>query len=511
MKRFAAIDIGSFELSMKIFEINTKGQTKELDHLRRRIELGTDTYNDGKISGERMDELCDSLLDFKRVMKSYAVSDVKAYGTSALRETTNTMIVLEQIKLRTGLDVFVLTNSEQRFLHYKAVASRGEAFDKCISGSAAIVDIGGGSIQISLFENGKLKVTQNLRLGILRMREMLHDLQPKTTDYSKLVGELIDNNLRPFINIYLENKQIETVILVDDYLSHIIQKAAKKDYITSKEYKAFLDKITGDNLEKAYREFDIDEESASLLPTSASLVRKILKYTGASKIWAPGVSLSDGIAYEFAEKEKYFKNMHDFSEDIISCAKNMSKRFNGNISRNELVEETCIALFDATKKIHNLSPREKLLLRVAAILSDCGRYISIDGAAECSYTIIMASELMGLSREEQEVVANIVKMNKTHFMYYDELRLSAEISKEMYLMLSKLSALFRVADGVCRSYDTKINGVKVSIKDNKVVLDVDSDADIILEKGFFRRKARLFEEVFAYKPVIKYKKKVSAL
>lgn len=512
MKCFAAIDIGSFELCMKIYELGARGAMKEIDHIRHRIELGTDTYNTGKISRERVDELCNHLLEFKRIMKTYGVMDYKACGTSAIRETENTMIVLEQIKLRTGIDVNVLSNSDQRFLHYKAVASKGEEFEKEIQDSAAIVDIGGGSIQISLFEEGELTITQNIRLGILRMREMLSEVQPTTLDYSKLVEELVDNHLSQFSRLYLQDKKIKNLIIVDDYISYIIQKVTGKSFVKADEYLSFISDLSKINMTEACLKYGLSEESATLLPTSALLVKRILKYTGSKRIWAPGVSLSDGIAYEYSEKQKLAKNGHDFVKDIESCAKNLARRYNSNEERNELVEKVAVSIFDATKKVHGMGARERLLLRISAILSDCGKYMSLEDAAECSYTIIMAAELMGLTHNERQIVANVVKFNKTHFIYYEEL-VSEGIAmlKTDYLTLAKLSAIFRIADGVCRSSKVKVDDSTVTIKDEKLVIQVTSDSDIILEKGFFDRKARLFEEVFSLKPVLKKKKKVMGI
>ena len=145
-KTFAAIDVGSYELAMKIFEISTKNGIKEIDHIRHRIELGTDSYHTGKISNERVDELCRILREFTEIMKSYKVDAYKAYGTSAIRETKNALILLDQIHMGTGIKIEVLSNSEQRFLDYKSVAAKGQAFQNVIEKSTAFIDIGGGSI-----------------------------------------------------------------------------------------------------------------------------------------------------------------------------------------------------------------------------------------------------------------------------------------------------------------------------------------------------------------------------
>ena len=149
-RMFAAIDVGSYELNMKIFEFSSSNQMKQVDAIRYRLDLGTDTFSSGKISADKKNELCKVLREFADIMKSYRITNYKAYGTSAIRETENTKILLDQIEQRTGIQIEVLSNSEQRFLDYKSMASKGEDFDKIIEKGTAIVDIGGGSIQILL-------------------------------------------------------------------------------------------------------------------------------------------------------------------------------------------------------------------------------------------------------------------------------------------------------------------------------------------------------------------------
>ena len=221
VKTFAAIDVGSYEIAIKVFEISAKNGLKEIDHVRHRIELGTDTYHTGKISYARMDELCTVLSQFQQVMDTYQVKNYQACATSAIRETENTRIVLDQIRLRTGLNVEVISNSEQRFLDYKSVALRGEKFDRIIEKGTAFLDIGGGSTQISLFDHSRLLTTQNLRLGILRLRDKIADLRPKTIRYEQYIEELVDNELHTFRKLYLKDFSVENVIVVDDYIPFI--------------------------------------------------------------------------------------------------------------------------------------------------------------------------------------------------------------------------------------------------------------------------------------------------
>ena len=72
--------------------------------------------------------------------------------------------MLEQVKLRTGLKVRILSNSEQRFLYYKAMSATDNFFEKVANEETVILDVGAGSIQITLMSEGVLKYTQNIDL-----------------------------------------------------------------------------------------------------------------------------------------------------------------------------------------------------------------------------------------------------------------------------------------------------------------------------------------------------------
>lgn len=512
MKTFAAIDVGSYEVAMKIFEISEKKGMKQIDHLRRKIELGTDTYHTGKVNPVRMDELCEVLSEFNKIMKAYKVDAYKAYATSAIRETENTMIVTEQIKLRTGISVDVLSNSEQRFMHFKAVASKSDTFTEIMKKNTAIVDIGGGSIQISLFDKGSLVTTQNIRLGILRVKDMLSSLQARTTDYVQLLSELIDNQLDSFKSLYLGDRKIHNIIIVDDYISQAMLKINdNKDMISYKDFLELINRFRGKPIEYIARSLNFDEESARLIPQSIVLLSRLTGMMKAKTLWAPGVGLSDGIAYEYAEKNRLLTVKRDFDSDIMAAASEMCRRYGGNMERNKLVEKVAVSIFDDTRKLHAMGKRERLLLRVAAMLSDCGRYISLEAAAECGYDIIMATEMLGLSNTEREIIANVVRFNKMKFQYYKETDSPTMRDRNTYHTMVKLTAIFRVADGLCRSYRIKLAGVKTTIKEDELIITIDSDEDFALEKGFFSRKSGFFEEVFSVKPVIKIKKRLNAI
>lgn len=511
VKTFAAIDVGSFELSMKIFEFAGKNRIREIDRIGQRLDLGTDTYSQGKISPEKMDELCRTLKEFAAIMKAYHVDEYRAYGTSAVRETENTAIVLDQIEQRTGIRLEVLSNSEQRFLDYKSIASRGETFRKIIEERTAIVDIGGGSIQISLFDNDALTATQNLRLGVLRVQERLNHLNAKPSQVESLVDEMAAAQLAVFKKMYLKDSSIKNVIIMDDYISPWAVKQMSGDMDKAvadlEDYDRLLEYLKNTSRMQIAQKLGIPEEKVPLLMISAIILKRAALLMGAEKIWAPGVTLCDGIAYEYAEKNRLLTGEHDFEKDIIACALNTSRRYMGSRKRAETLENITMTVFDSMKKIHGLGKRERLLLRIAALMHDCGKYISMINQGTASYNIIMGTEIIGLSHKEREIVANVVRFNHSQFMYYGQMQgTGLWLDKEAYLIVTKLTAILRLANSLDQSHKQKLKGVKALLKENQLVMTVDTQEDITLEMGSFEERAGFFQEVFSIQPVLKQRK-----
>ncbi|MGN0401367.1 MAG: exopolyphosphatase [Acetatifactor sp.] len=512
VKTFAAIAVGSYELTMKIFEFSGKNQMRQIDVMRRRIDLGSDTYSDGKISAEKMDELCRTLKEFSEVMKAYKVDDYRAYGTSAVRETENTTIILDQIAQRTGIRIETLSNSEQHFLDYKSVASKGENYRRIIEEKTAILDIGGGSIQISLFDNDTLVSTQNLRLGVLRIQEYLNRFNVKRSNRENFINEMVMAQLDNYKKLYLKDKEIRNLIVIDDYFSPWVIKRAEGEInrvvVERDVFSKSLEQLRGETPAQLSVALGIPEEKAPLMFVSGVLIGLIAELMDVKQIWMPGVTLCDGIAYEYAEKNHMLRGEHDFEQDIVACAMNMNKRYMGSRKRAETLENISVTIFNSMKKIHGMGRRELLFLRLAAILQECGKYISMINIGENSYQIVMATEMIGLSHQEREIVANVVRFNHSRFLYYGNKNDAWGLDRQAYLTVAKLTAILRLANGLDRSHRQKLKGLRASLKDNQLVLSVDTTEDITLEKGFFEEKSEFFREVFSVEPVLKQKKEI---
>lgn len=506
---FAAIDIGSYELEMKIFEMSQKYGMRQIDDVRHRLDLGKDTFRTGKLSCELTDELCEVLNGFRTVLEEYRVSAVRVCTTSALREAKNVLNVLEQIRIRTGFKVEVLSNSEQRFLGYKAIASKELDFNKIIKKRTAIVDLGGGSMQFSLFDKDSLVDTKNIRWGFVRVKEILAALEAKTTHFHTLIQDLIDEDMRLLRKLYLKERKVENIIAVGDYMTYLtLQDDADsgKGYMTRKRFMELYDKVMSMSVPQIAQYLQIAEENAAYVLPSIIIYKRMIDETDAQLIWTPGMTLSDGIAYDYAQKKKFIKSQHNFENDITASARNVAKRYMSSKSHTAAVLKAADTIFDSTKKLHGLTKRERLLLEISALLHDCGKYISSSNIGKCSYDIIMNTEIIGLSHWERVIIANVVRYHTEPIKYYGETGLA--LSKEHYLVIEKLTAILRVANALDRSYRQRAVNMKAMVKERELLLTVDTTEDLTLEKGLFAPQADFFEEIFNIRPVIRQKKRI---
>lgn len=155
-----------------------------------------------------------------------------------------------------------------------------------------------------------------------------------------------------------------------------------------------------------------------------------------------------------------------------------------------------------------MGARERLLLQIAVQLHDCGKYISMRDVAECSYRIIMATEIIGLSTEERQIIASAVRYNTTEFVYYENNDDGSGLDRQRYLLVAKLTAILRLANAMDRSHYQKVEGLRAVLKDRELQLVIDSRRDISLELGLLKDKVTFFEEVFGIRLVLRRKRRM---
>lgn len=504
---FAAIDIGSYHVVMEIFEISEKQGLTSIDCLEKRIDLGHNTYVEGRISNALIQELCYILKEYKRIMKTYQVKGYRVCATSAIREAENARIVLGRIYQATGIRVEVLNNSEQRFLGYKSVACTESEFPKIITRGTAVLDLGGGSIQVSLFDKDMLITTQNLQIGYLRLREHLSMLENSVIRTDLLMEEFIQNEVSSFKKVHVKDRKIENVIVIGNNLPDILaDHADRQKFIKKEKYMELYRKIVENSPMELARAWKFSKEKASLLLPIVVVCRKFIEAFGADTIWIPGTKLTHGIAYDYAERMKWIKSTHNFDNDIVMAARTIGKRYGVSHAHVQNVMQIALEIYDGTRKVHGLGARERLLLACAVYLHGCGKFVSLSNVAECNYQIIRATEIIGISHREQEMIAQIVRGNSVLVEPYERMAQISDITETEYLTITKLTAILRLANVMDFGHMQKVQEIRATVREDRLLLHVTVNRDYTLEERLMGEKTEFFENVFGLCPVLKVKR-----
>ncbi|MBE5932236.1 MAG: HD domain-containing protein [Lachnospiraceae bacterium] len=508
-KMFAAIYVGSNEIAMKIYEINGRKSFKSIDRVSRIIELGKDTYSNGFLGTDSINQICDVLNSFKKKMKEYQVTEYRAFATSAVREAENTDIVLDAIKRNTNLDVKVLSNSEQRYINLKGMVAKYEDFHQVVSKNTAFVDVGAGSVQVSLFDKNNLIVTENIPIGAVRVRDYLSMMGSKSGRLDKIMSEYVENDIVTFRNIYLNDKEIKNVIAVGEVAASIkklVPELAAGDRINKEKFEELYKLIIGHHPQEISEKYGIPYERATLMLPNIIIYQSFLNNCKAEEIYFPNVDFNDGITANYMDEGSRVVFEHNFEEDVIASAHNIARRYRCNKSHIERIADYALKIFDAVKKPYGMGKIERLQLQISSLLHDCGNFINMNDAAKNSYYIIANTEIIGFSHKERMEVANIVKYN-THYLPGKN-KVSAELDGCDYMNIAKLTAILRIANVLDKSHTQKIEDLSVSVKDNQLVITANTYEDIALEAGLFESRADFFEKIYGIRPILRQRRTV---
>lgn len=500
----AVIDIASNELRLKIAERN-KGDMKILESLNYPISLGRDTFHDGKISFEKVDKTCTTIKNFLTVTTEYGVNEIKTIATTAVRESKNKDYILDQIKIKTGLSVNVIDDSQEKIYINKFSLS---VLQKEYKQSALMVHIGSGNIGISVIQEAHIVSTQNIRIGSLRLSELFENILDYSQQYSLVVEEylqtfiesietIIPKNIKYFVTTGNEIEMISDLCGSEKHENYMI--IYKNDF--SKLYKDIKNKLS----EKIAVDYNITVDKADVLLPALIIYNKMFKYTKADQILCPQISLSDALIYEMLFPDKNGKLTKEFDISTILSANSIASRFNLEPVCYEKVERFSTKIFDKLKKIHGLGSRERLLLRISSILQNVGKFVNVKGHYIHSYNIIKGLDIVGLNEYETDVVATVC-------LYHSRItpKLSdenyAKLSQKERVLVSKLSAILRLADSLTRSNASKFDDIEVKLSEEGLIIFIETYKNTELEEWTFRNKSTLFEEVFGIKALIKKRK-----
>ncbi|MFT8361926.1 MAG: exopolyphosphatase [Sporolactobacillus sp.] len=498
---FASITVG---LQVVVLKIADTTQLSTVENVTADVTIGEDIYNQHMIAFQTVDEVCKALAGFVQIMKDYGVTDYRAVAASSVQEAANAVYVKEQIRIKTGLTLEWLNNAEERYLHNQAVAYKTDGFKAIIQKGTMLIDIGSGSMQLTVYNEGQFVFSRNIKLGPLRVREMLSDLEIQSPDYVDIMEDYIMSKINGYQQFAPKNVKYERFILVGTDLLAFKRAFIKatSDTISRSRFDELYSHILAIPVQVLAKQYNVPYDSASQLLPSCMILKIMLEMTGANSILLSEADLADGLL--ISDELKKHKRAVDqaFNKSILASAYNVAIRYNCDACHIESVEKFAVHLFERLRPLHGLDAHHLLLLRLAAILQDAGSYIDMNAHYIHSYYIIQSSEILGISDQDRDVVANIARYHSTETPTTDA-RSFRRLPAQSRLIVAKLAAILRIADALDDSRQQKVDKIKVSLRHDHVIITADSDEDLSLERLTFVEKAAYFEEVYGITPQLK--------
>lgn len=508
-KLVAVIDIGSLTARLKIFELGRKTAPKEIETVRRHISVGK-IYGAGVISTEQINEIVECLRAFNIKCKEYKISKIICVATSALREAENRDVVLEQLRIRTGFSISVLDNSMERYYHNFAVKEAMPDFSEIIKTGTMILDLGAGSMQATVYDKSEFVFSQNTVLGSMRIHEMLSTLQTKTTHYDEVLEEFIDQDLEDYHAVEPKGITYKNLIAFSGELGYIKVLAGENFIdgctITKEKFLEVYQYLLKTRPSDLTLNDNIPSAVAPLLLPSAQIIRNMLEYTNVDKIHMPSVSLSDGVIYSYANRTMGYEAKVDPDQDLRCAAFNIAKRYKTSKKHIEFVRDTALKIFDATSKYNGLTERDRLLLELASILHEVGKFVHAKSHNDAAYSLIKYTELIGLDSDELDTIALIVRFYPNDDAYFHPMYLA--LSSKKKVLVSKLMSILRLADALDASHKEKIKDIALDIQHGIFTFSCYTTQDLSFEEWSFEHRVAIFEQVYGIKPVIKIRRRV---
>lgn len=498
MPTLAAIDIGSNAIRLLVGKVNGKETVEILEDIREPVRLGQDVFTTGTIAEETMEKAVEAFTRFRAVVERHDARWKKAVATSATREALNRELFLDRIEQAGGFSVEVISGEEEARLIHLAVSSRLNLKNK----RAMLIDIGGGSVEITLVADGQILSTESYRMGTVRLLQQLEEKRRGEKQFNQLVREYVDAAQKR-VRKELGKEAIELCVGTGgnvEALGELRRELFKKDradIITLDELEMLLRKLQSLSYEERVRQLHLRPDRADVIVPAAIVLHKVVRLAGVDELHIPGVGLKDGLLLDMIH-ELYGEKTASPREQVLASALQIGRKYMFDEQHGLTVARYAAQLFDETRSLHNLSIEYRTLLEVAALLHDVGTFISATDHHKHTFYLLTATPVIGLSKQQNLLVANIARYHRKSM---------PKVSHEAYAMLStkervivsKLAALLRLADAMDNEHESRVQSFEVEIKKPRFIMRLKGEGDLLLEKWALMKKASMFEQVFNFR------------
>ena len=503
----AVLEIGSTGIRLLVAQIHGQGQWTVMDSAGRPVALGRDVFNSGGLSRESLLECLSVLHNFKELLAGWgiAAADVHVIATSALRVARNRDMFIDRIRQDTGFSLSVVDGIEENRLMYLGVRfALKRDLPLFWKGNSMIIDVGGGSTEIMLLRRGQMVAAHSIKLGTIIIDQRTRLGAGPSLSYEHYLVDTI-RNTAGFLNSEMDLAQVRTFVMAgSDARLASFQTGSEFNghcrVIKREDFIEFAGRIRNYSIEDCVQKLGIPYSDAEGFIPGVLVLKLFLEQTGASQVAVPLISIREGYLIDLAlgvdsELQK------EFFSQIIASAVNLGRKFHFNEAHSRHVASLCMILFDELGDVHGMNQRQRMMLETAAILHDIGAQIRTSGHNRHGQYIISNSEIFGLPRDEQEIIANVVRYHRGDLPSEADIEYIS-LQREERILVLKMASILRIAEALDRSHSQKIKTLSIDRRAETIALHTHGAYDISLELIGIEEKAGLFQNAFGYKVVL---------
>jgi exopolyphosphatase/guanosine-5'-triphosphate,3'-diphosphate pyrophosphatase len=501
MPAIAAIDVGSNAFRLVIANVDAGKPPTILDILREPVRLGQDVFTHEIITEETLERAEGAFLRFRDAIARHGVRVTRAVATSAMREAQNAELCVDRILRSSGIEIDVITPEEEARLIHLAV-SAAVKLDRRV---AILLDIGGGSTEVTIVEDGKIVSTQSYKMGAVRMLQVMDGKARGERRFHQLVREYVDaTQLR--IKREIGGKKIDLLVgtggnietLGDLRKEHLGRE--RNTVLSSEDLDQLVRRLQSCSVEDRIKEFKLRPDRADVIVPAAIVLQKIVKLAGVDDAQIPHVGLKDGLLIDMAE-ELFGTSKRLYRDQVLAAALQLGRKYGFDEQHAQTVLRLAGSVFDQTRPLHGMDLEQRLLLEVAALTHDIGQYIAVTDHHKHSHYLLSASPLVGLTEQQMAVVANIARYHRKSLPKPQHEAFRALSSKDR-TSVTKLASLLRLADALDTEHASRVEAVELDSKKPKLHVRLRGEGDLLLEKWALLKKAEMFEQVFSIKVTV---------
>jgi exopolyphosphatase/guanosine-5'-triphosphate,3'-diphosphate pyrophosphatase len=410
--RIGIIDLGTNSVRFDIYQINGKnGSYQRLYREKIMVRLGQEIFSNGTLNASATRRTLNAFIRFARISKHFQTQKTVAFATSALREAKRPDKLLAPIERKTGIKLQIISGKREAELIARGITKN----IKTPRGTFGLIDIGGGSTEISIYQNKKVIFSDSFPVGTARIQQLYLTKIPPTAEAVLKAREGIQNTIHVVLkNNNLISKQIPIAFKFIGSSGTIkaLDKMLRNRFHTKAITKKHLDKLIEELAPLTYKQLlevpCMEPKRVDQIVSGSIILQEFLKTFKGKDVSFTEFCLRDGIFDEEISQIKSNNIKTQFEanfNEIFQRASNWSKNEKSLQNSLRLTDD----FFKSTQHIHNLDQNYLPYLKTAMLFRNVGEVISFQNHGEHSAYVIRNSCLPYFTNFEIETVALICK------------------------------------------------------------------------------------------------------